>query len=58
MDARLQAREEARKAAALQRRQERESGRKVEETSDYFLKEFQGKKAGVCVSTSTAGNEK
>ncbi len=50
VQARLQEREEARKAEVARRRGEREEGRREEETVAYFTDHFTARKAGGCPS--------
>lgn len=49
VEARLKQREEARRAAAQQRKAERASGERPEEAAGYFSQQFAAKKAGELV---------
>jgi len=53
VEARLKEREEARRAAAQQRKAERASGERPEEAAGYFSQQFAAKKAGICVYNSS-----
>ena len=55
VETRLREREETRKAALEQKKAEREAGQRQEETADYYLHEFAGKKAAIVDLLDSAG---
>lgn len=55
METRLREREECRKAALEHKKAEREAGQRQEETADYYLHEFAGKKAAIVDLLDSAG---